>query len=405
MLDKRLRVRKRVWIAWLLSSLVAHSAVFADVRCETTKSLKVQYRDFLPTAVQIISPCAEQSRLPYVVFASYLSLVDKDYYSGARPESAALEDRQGDIFLFGSLARELTSRGFSVVKYDALAVHADSRDERTQPGEIVNQDELLRITRNDFSGLLHSVVQAADLVLDHQERRPIIFVVHSGGAFTVGDYLEKYHAMSRENRKIGFVGISPAVSSETGTKRSHRDYWVRSLEQCLKRSNHADCAARLKEDPLYERLFNDKRRRKIDEIFAISTGEGDLVAALNEYLTGVANEIDLFNLKSSEEFGYINGKYKIRATLINELMFREPSANAISCRATSARLIFGSNDLSLSWKAEAEAWQSACGSRQQVIMIDGVGHSLGVDRYFGPIHPMAKSIVIDSILKVADDLP
>jgi len=282
-------------MAGLFSAAVMQPAAFANARCEQINSLKVQYGNFFPTSVHVIYPCAGKSRMPYVVFPSYLSLVDKDYYSGAKPESAAEEDRQGDIFLFGSLARELTSKGFVVVKYDALAVHAASEMRQAQSGDIVNQDELMRITRDDFSGLLHSVVQAADRFLDNDEKQSIIFVVHSGGAFTVGDYLEKYILPTQSNRKIGFVGISPAVSAETGTKRSHRDYWIRSLERCLQRGSRSDCVAQLKADPLYEKIFGDERRRRMDEIFSTSSGQAHLLDMLNEYLSGVAGEVDLSN--------------------------------------------------------------------------------------------------------------
>lgn len=391
-------------IAGVLSALVMQSAASASANCQHAKSLEVQYRDFLPTSVQILYPCGEKSRLPYVVFANYLSLVDKDYYSGSRPEDADVEDRQGDIFLFGSLARELTARGFAVVKYDALAVHAAPELEQSKSVAIVNQDELLRISRDDFSGLLLSVVQAADLFLTGDEERPIIFVVHSGGAFTVGDYLKKYPPPGRSRRKIGFVGISPAVSSETGTRQSHRDYWIHSLKRCLGRDSRSACILELKADPLYEKLFSEGRRRRMDEIFATPQEDIHLLTDMNAYLTEVSREVDSFNSKSTADFAFINGKYKIRAALMDSLMFRESSAKPISCSVSSARLIFGGNDLSLSGDVEAEAWKSACGSQQQIIYVDGVGHSLGMDRYFGPIHPMAKSIVINSVLKVADDI-
>ncbi|MGC4078804.1 MAG: hypothetical protein QM702_17535 [Rubrivivax sp.] len=389
----------------LVVSTFAASAASTDTVCERIQPLEVSYRDFSPTQVEIVQPCPPRDdRLPYVLFVSYVALVDKDYYSGENPDDAVTADRQSDIFLFAALARELNAKGFTAIKYDAIAVHAASATGGNGRTDIVSQDELLRVEREDFSGLLHSVIQAADLALGTGGERPVIFVAHSGGAFTVADYFARFSQGRDGGRKLGFVGISPSVSADTGTKPSYRDYWIRSLQQCLQHNEKSVCWAQWNGDKQFVRMFNEGRRQRIAEIFAGSTEETQLIGGLNAYLTTVAAEIDAENKASSEGVGYLNNKYQMRNELFNSMFFRQPSATPISCRSNASRLIYGSGDFAMSGEVEREAWESACGKPEQLVLLDGVGHCLGQDRYFGPIRQEAKAVVVDSILKVADEL-
>lgn len=397
---------KLLFLVFILLFSQARAANIGAPACAEIKSLEVRYKDFRPTQVEILLPCSEKARLPYVILTSYFALVDKDYFSGANPEDAAQTDRRSELFMFGTLARELASKGFAVVKYDPIAIHPPAGSSNAHAESVIDQDELLRVTREDFSGLLDAVVRGADQAVGSDRRRPIIFVAHSGGAFTVGDYLERLASdkASASGRKIGFVGISPSVSSDTGAARSYRDYWLRTLKSCLEFRQRSACLEEFKADALFTQLFNELRRKKIVDIFGATGSGDDLLDELRKYLDTVVVEVDSSNRASSQGYAYLNGKYKVRADVVNSLIFRRPSAVPISCTATSARLVFGSNDLIISSEVEKEAWVSACGKPPQVLLVSGVGHSLGEDRYVGPIRADAKALVLTSVLRVADEL-
>jgi len=370
---------------------------------------EVRYRDFTPTAVVVTRPCGDRADRPYVVFASYIALVDGDYYSGPRPERAVLTPRDDDHFLFGSLARRLAREGIASVRYDPIGIRSRPREGHGFQGATVAEEDLLRIGRADFSGLLAAVVSRADEVLGRTSRAPIVFVGHSGGAFTVGDYLERARAEIRRQAEVfrtyGFVGVSGWVSRPTDlTEQSKWRYWVRKLQVCLRDSPPRECRDRLKAHPQYvDALWDSHVRARVEALFDQDIGAAELTRQFDRELSELPRRVEA-SKRRNEGVAFLNRTYRINQQVLKDLHFGPPSALPLSCNTLAAALIFGEQDFVLDPQLQTEAWTQACGRASDITVLPGLGHTLGLDSYYGPPSPQALETVVRAIATVAGGL-
>lgn len=368
---------------------------------------EVRYRDFGPTALIITRPCHDGPHQPYVVLASYISLVDADYYTGKEPAQAILTPRDSHHFMYGWLARALARQGIASVRYDPIAVRSRQKDGKGFAGAIVVEEDLLRVRRPDFSGLLEMVLSRTDEVLGRSSSAPVILVGHSGGAFTIGDFLEKarFQKGAGRSRPFGFVGIAPAVSDATGIQQTHWRYWMRRASACLTHSQAKPCLDRLAAEPLFPRVFADPAlRSRVETIFLASPDKVTLLERLDHELRNAATRHERLERENSSGISVVHGRYRIQQALFHELAFRVPSAGALSCRTQASALVYGKEDLILDPQFETAAWTEACGRPSDITVLPGVGHSLGSDPYFGPPTPEALGMVTKAIASVAAQL-
>lgn len=89
---------------------------------------EVRYRDFGRTALIITRPCQDAPHQPFVVLASYISLVDADYYTRKESAQAILMRRDSHRFMYGWLARALARQGIASVRCDPIAVRSHQKD-------------------------------------------------------------------------------------------------------------------------------------------------------------------------------------------------------------------------------------------------------------------------------------
>lgn len=372
----------------------------------TTDRLTARYDGYGSTAVHLVRAEAVAMQQPIVVLTSYLSLVDMDYDSRG-PEHSAREGPEAEdegAFVYRALAQRLACRGYSVVKYDAITLHrpaGDGPDGGTPP--VPDAQELLRLERRDFSGLLGAVLAAVDERLG--EQRPVILVGHSGGAFTVGDFLARQSHSPRTGpqRPMGFVGISAAVSNDPGTPQTHSQHWVRSLRRCLQTQRTAACVSELTLDPHYTLLIKDDVRAQVAGLSTTHEGE-DFLKRAETLLDGFARDTLRTQKQRRPGTSHLNDRYEIRSDLFDSLQFRTPSAIPISCLALSSRLLYGDRDFIVWHEVEARAWMQACGRASDIQVMTGIGHALGQDKYFGPMAPRGLTAVTDAVDEVAQDL-
>lgn len=374
--------------------------------CQPTETVtEVQFQDFGPTSVVITHPCGDNSTKPRVVFASYLSLVDADYYTGRDPVQALLTPRDSHHFLFGWLARELARQGYTSVRYDPIAIRSTKR--AAGPAFVrssVAQEDLLRVRRAHFSGLLAQVVSGADKVLGGDAATPIVFVGHSGGAFTVGDFLEtaRGSTSAEAGREYGFVGIAAAVSDATGIRHTHWRYWVKRAETCLPRFPKATCMDRITSDPMYRGVVGDAEvRRRVEEAFLQTEDRLVVVEKLDRELRQFALALERARSEGREGVSVLNGEYRFQTALWHELAFRSPSSRPLSCLSTAAALVYGKDDYLLDTSVETQAWTQACGREGDITIIPQLGHSLGPDPYYGPPDRAALDVVVQAITAVS----
>jgi alpha-beta hydrolase superfamily lysophospholipase len=380
----------------------------AVVACQSEELVEeVRYRDFGPTALVITRPCNDAPHQPYVVLASYISLVDADYYTGKESARAILTARDSHHFMYGWLARALARQGIASVRYDPIAVRSRQKDGKGFAGAIVVEEDLLRVRRTDFSGLLELVLSRTDEVLGRSSSAPVILVGHSGGAFTIGDFLERARSVegAGRSRPYGFVGIAPAVSDATGIQQTHWRYWVRKATACLSQFPAPSCLASLRADAFYDEVFRDATlKRRISDIFLHSQDNIGLTRQLDQALARYAMERERAERAQTEGVALIQGRYRVQQRLFHELAFRTPSARPLSCHSQAAALVFGDADYILDPQAEKQAWAQACGRPSDVTVLPGVGHSLGPDPYYGPPTPEALGMVAKAIASVAAQL-
>ena len=381
-----------------------------DPACAPRETIvQVHYEDFGPTTLVITRPCGDAPDKPYVVFASYLGLSDGDYFTGPEPARAVLTPRDSHHFLFAWLARALARQGIASVRYDPIAVRSRPRDGRAFVGARIVEEDLLRVQRADFSGLLEQVVSRADELLGRSARTPVVFVGHSGGAFTVGDYLEKAHERATQTaqaaRPFGFVGLSPAVSDATGILETNWRYWVRKTSSCLTLSSRDACLSQLKSVSLYPVVFHDPSLRgRIELIFSQSPDSTTLVNRLDSELSRRARDKERAERAHKDGLALLEGRYAFQQSLFHAMAFRAPSAGPLSCHTQAAALVLGLEDMLLDASQEARAWTQACGRAEDVTLLAHLGHSLGPDPYVGPPSLQALELVARSIESVATRL-
>lgn len=379
----------------------------ATPACQPVETVdEARYLDFSPTALVITRPCGDTPERPYVVFASYLAPVDGDYYLGREAERAVLTRRDSHHFLFAWLARALARQGIASVRYDPIAIRPRPRDGRAFVGARVVEEDLLRVQRADFSGLLDQVVSRADELLGRSTRTPVVFVGHSGGAFTVGDYLERAHERATQTaqaaRPFGFVGLSPAVSDATGILETNWRYWVRKTSSCLTHSSRDACLSQLQSVSLYPVVFHDASLRgRIELIFSQSPDSTTLVNRLDSELSRHARDRERAERAHKDGLALLEGRYAFQQSLFHAMAFREPSARPLSCHTQAATLVLGLEDMLLDASQEAKAWTQACGRAEDVTLLAHLGHSLGTDPYVGPPSREALELVAKSIASVA----
>lgn len=368
---------------------------------------EVRYRDFGPSALIITRPCHDAPQQPYVVLASYISLVDADYYTGKEAARAILTARDSHYFMYGWLARALARQGIASVRYDPIAVRSRQKDGKGFAGAIVVEEDLLRVRRPDFSGLLEMVLSRTDEMLGRSSTAPVILVGHSGGAFTIGDFLEKARSQggAGRSRPFGFVGIAPAVSDATGIQQTHWRYWVKQASACLTHSQAKPCLDRLAAELLFPRVFADPAlRSRVETIFLASPDKATLLEALDRELRDAATRLERMERDNLSGMSVVEGRYRIQQALVHELAFRVPSAAALSCRTQASALVYGGEDLILDPQFETAAWTRACGRASDITVLPGLGHSLGLDAYYGPPSPQALEIVVGAIASVTRSL-
>jgi hypothetical protein len=370
---------------------------------------EVRYKDFGPTSLVVTRPCADSAGTPYVVFANYMGAIDADYYTGKETAKSLLTPRDSHHFAFAWLAQALARAGIASVRYDPIAIRSRKREGNGFSGATVVEEDLLRVQRADFSGLLAQVVTRADALLGRPESTPVVFVGHSGGAFTVGDYLENQTRLKREQarqpRPYGFVGIAPAVSDATGALQARWRFWVRKASACLVRSTRTDCLEELRAHAFYSTVFHDPAsRREIEEIFSSAPSEADLVVRLDDVLSRRARKWESDEYHRKDGIALLDGRYRFQQSLYHSMAFRSPSSVPLSCHTQAATLIFGGEDYLLEPAAEAQAWSQACGQPSDIIVLPERGHTLGQDPFFGPPSVDALEVVARSIRAVVDRL-
>jgi hypothetical protein len=374
--------------------------------CDPTTAIEqVSYRDFQPSRLTVTRPCNDTPDSPYVVFVSYLGLTDGDYYTGRDPEKALLTPRDSPHFLHRYLATNLAQHGVASVRYDPLGVRSRPREDGAFSGATVSQDDLMRLERSDFAGLLESVISRADPTLGRSRSAPVILVGHSGAAFTVGDYLnalEPDHAASASRRRFGFVGLSPALSDATGIQQTHRHYWTRLLRNCLRDSPAPTCRERVQSDPFFSRMLRDPAlQQRIDSLLSQPLPPDERLQRLDAELLRFASALEDRERSTTSGVAVIGQHHRIRQQVFHTLMFRTPSAGPISCKVSAAALFFGDQDFVLDAEHEASAWTSTCGRRDDIAILPGRGHLLGADPYQGPPDLQALEAVTRGVVAVA----
>jgi len=398
------RVRTVVLLAALSGAAGAAWAQHGTTCSLTTDPISARYDTFGSTAVHILRAESSDIRRPLVVLTSYLALTDMDYDTrGPAPPAGPQAEEEG-TFIYRALARRLACRGFTVVKYDPITLHRHTDDISANDTALEpDAGELMRLQRADFSGLLTAVLAAVDAHLGRQQA--VIMVGHSGGAFTVGDFLAQQARASAAgpHRPIGFVGIAAAVSNDPGMPQTHSQHWVRSLRRCLQTQPAAACVSTLAADLHYPMLISASVREQIAALSTTHEGD-DFLQRAESVLDGFAR--DTLNIQRRRLPGQsqLNGRYEVRSELMDSLQFRTPSAIPVSCLAQSSRLLYGDRDFVVWHEVESQAWEQACGSTRDIRVMAGLGHSLGQDKYFGPIDPTALTALADAVEDVARDL-
>ena len=376
--------------------------------CQPVETVhEVRHEDFAPSVLVVTRPCGESVGRPYVVFANYIGPVDADYYMGKEPARSLLTPRDSHHFAFAWLARALARQGIATVRYDPIAIRSRKREGAAFIGATVVEEDLIRVRRADFSGLLAKVVAQADDLLERPDNAPVVFVGHSGGAFTVGDFLEnqaqRRGAQAQAPRPFGFVGISPAVSDATGALQQRWRFWVRKTSVCLGRSHKAACLEELRANAFFPIVFHDPAsRREVEEIFSSAPSAADVVSLLDEALSRRALEWESLEYHRKDGISLLNGRYAIQQSLYHSLAFRAPSSVPLSCHTRAAVLVYGSEDYVLESAAETAAWTRACGRPGDVVVLPDLGHALGEDTVYGPPSLQALEIVVRSVLSVVD---
>lgn len=101
---------------------------------------------------------------------------------------------------------------------------------------------------------------------------------------------------------------------------------------------------------------------------------------------------------------FLNRTYRINQHVLKDLHFGPPSALPLSCNTLAAALIFGEEDFVLDPQHQTEAWTQACCRASDITVLPGLGHTLGLDSYYGPPSPQALEAVVRAIATVAGGL-
>jgi len=374
--------------------------------CETRESvLETRYRDYGPTAVVVSHPCSDAPDRPFVVFTSYIALVDGDYYTGQDPSRALLTPRTSQYFLFRWLARALAKHGVASVRYDPIAIRSRQPGEEGFSRATVVEEDLLRVQRSDFSGLLSQVISQASKELGRTADAPVVLVSHSGGSFTVADYLD-IEAARGLSRAYGFVGVSGWVDTPARiTEQTKWRYWSTKLESCLGTSDAKYCLRQWQVIPQYGESFIDQEvRSRIEALFSLGLTKSDLLKQVDAELSALSERVTQARLAGMDGQSLLNGVYRINRRVLHDLHFGPANAKPISCRASASALIYGEEDFVLDPRSQVQAWTGACGQHTDVTVLPKLGHALGQDPYFGPPDPAAVEIVKSAILSVASQL-
>lgn len=374
--------------------------------CEMRESvLEVRYRDFGPTVVVVSHPCNDAAQRPFVVFTSYIALVDGDYFTGPDPSRALLTPRTSPYFLFRWLAQALARHGVASVRYDPIAIRSRQPGEEGFSRTRVVEEDLLRVRRSDFSGLLSEVIAQASTALGRTADAPIVLVSHSGGAFTVADHLDQQAARGLP-RAYGFVGVSGWVDTPARiTEQTKWRYWSNRLERCLGASDAQYCLKQWQAIAQYEESFVDEEiRSRLETLFSLGLTKSDLLERVDAELSALSERVTQARRTRMDGHSVLNGVHKINSRVLHDLHFGPANAKPISCRAKASALIYGEEDFVLDPRSQLQAWTDACGRPAEVTVLPGLGHALGQDPYFGPPDPSAVEIVKSAILGVASQL-
>jgi hypothetical protein len=398
-------VMPRKVLLWLFCSILG--AARAECTYETFGQLSLS--NFPPTSYASIKPCQQWNGV-LVVFVQYLSAVNKDNYNGSLDSLDLLSSRGGELaerdeyFVYRNLAKKLAEVGFAVLRYDALGVGCAS-------GEVapfgnpycVKRDVTAKVRRQHFSALLNSLVLTELGRLGPGSVKQIIYMAHSAASYILADSLEiSLVAPSAQTIDLGFVGISALIDSPaSGLRYQKVGYWMDRFSGCPA-SVYRRCVTDLMSDLSFDSVFGGNTRRKVLSILNLTAGDKGLM--IRRLLDKTAAESEGGGPKRVISAEAAGGLILIDPSLVDFLFRGTARIPKGITRVRAARLIYGDQDLSLSGVLQRQAWVEMGRSPEDVMILHGLGHSLGKSQYWGPTSPVGIDTIVNAVRDVSEEL-